>query len=72
MDLATKVKKIKLCRILQNKCEVCGARSSDLAFWSLRGEHGKMDMSKPLDQLADDLDWHVLLCGECHSLGFNL
>ena len=45
---------------------------SDLEFYSLRGDHGKMDMSKDLDLLADDLDWHMLLCADCHSLGFNL
>lgn len=72
MDLVAKCKKIKLCRILQCKCEGCGEKKSDLEFYSLRGDHGKMDMSKDLDLLADDLDWHMLLCSDCHSLGFNL
>lgn len=71
MDLVEKCKKIKLCRILSNKCEGCGEKKSDMEFWSLRGDHGKMDLTKDVEELADDLDWHMLLCEDCHKLGFS-
>ena len=73
MDLLAKMKKHRLMGFNHHQCEVCSAKpTNELEYYSLRGTHGTIDYSKDFEVLVQEIDWHILLCKDCHSLGFNL